>query len=216
ACWFPATIWYHSITWTSSGSPGANISATRTTCHFTVPICRPGGTRGRKGSSDVQHIRIDIISDVVCPWCYLGQTRLHLALERVGDVIDAEVAWRPYQLERNAPPEGLDTFDYRAKKIGGAERVKQSHARLTRLGAEIGLPFALDKASVFPNTLDAHRLIRWAGVAGPGLQDRVAHALFAANFAEGRNVGDRVVLADIAAANGLDRTDIEKRLATDE
>ena len=164
----------------------------------------------------MQQIKIDIISDVVCPWCYLGQRRLQLALEQVKDAVEAEIAWKPYQLEPNAPPEGLDTFDYLAKKIGGAERVKQSHATLTGLGAEIGLPFALEKASVFPNTLDAHRLIRWAAKAEPGLQDRVAHALFAANFIEGRNVGDRAVLADIAAANGLDRADIAKRLATDE
>lgn len=164
----------------------------------------------------MQHIQIDIISDVVCPWCYLGQRRLALALDEVKDKVDATISWKPYQLEPNAPPEGFDTFDYLSRKIGGPDRVRQSHEMLKNLGAEIGLPFALEKATVFPNTLDAHRLLYWAGKAGTGTQDKVAHALFTANFVEGRNVGDHVVLADIAAACGMDGADVKARLATDE
>jgi predicted DsbA family dithiol-disulfide isomerase len=164
----------------------------------------------------MQTLRIDIVSDVVCPWCYLGQRRLKLALESMAGELSADIVWKPYQLEPNAPPEGFDAFDYLARKIGGAERVRQSHEMLTRMGAEVGLPFALEKTTILPNTFDAHRLLHWAGKFGAGIQDKVAHALFTANFVEGRNVGDREVLADIAASVGMDREDVSRRLATDE
>lgn len=164
----------------------------------------------------MQHIEIDIISDVVCPWCYLGQRRLGLALQELASEVTAGITWKPYQLEPNAPPEGFDTFEYLSRKIGGPERVRQSHAMLTQMGAEIGLPFALDKAKVLPNTLDAHRLLYWAGQAGATTQDEVAHALFTANFVDGRNVGDHCVLSDIAVACGMDGEEVKRRLATDE
>lgn len=159
-----------------------------------------------------QHIDIDIVSDVVCPWCYLGQERLRLALDEVKDEVAADIRWKPYQLEPNAPPEGFDTFDYLSRKIGGADAVRRSHAMLTQLGEEIGLPFALDKARRFPNTLDAHRLIHWAGQVSPEMQDRIARALFKANFVDGLDIGDRETLAQIAADAGLDPNTIEKRL----
>ena len=164
----------------------------------------------------MQTLDIDIISDVVCPWCYLGQRRLALALDAVAGEITANIAWKPYQLEPDAPPEGFNAFDYLARKIGGAERVRQSHETLTRLGAEVGLPFAFEKATVFPNTLDAHRLLFWAGKAGAGTQDRVAHALFTANFVDGLDVGDHQVLSGIAGACGMDADEVGRRLATDE
>lgn len=164
----------------------------------------------------MQTLDIDIVSDVVCPWCYLGQKRLGLALESLAGEIDANITWKPYQLEPNAPPEGYDAFDYLARKIGGAEKVRQSHEMLTKMGAEIGLPFAFEKATRLPNTLDAHRLLHWAGKIGAATQDKVAHALFTANFVEGRNVGDHAVLADIATVAGMDGGEIRKRLATDE
>lgn len=163
----------------------------------------------------MQTLDIDIISDVVCPWCYLGQKRLSLALEEVAGEISANIAWKPYQLEPNAPPEGFDVMDYLSRKIGGEERVRQSHEMLTRMGAEIGLPFAFDKTTVFPNTLDAHRLLHWAGQIDAATQDRVAHALFTANFVEGRNVGDPEVLAEIATACGMHAATVRERLATD-
>jgi predicted DsbA family dithiol-disulfide isomerase len=162
------------------------------------------------------HIDIDVVSDVVCPWCYLGQKRLQLALSEASDSVAATIAWKPFQLEPNAPPEGFDTMEYLARKIGGTESVRRSHEMLKKLGAEIDLPFALDKATRFPNTLDAHRLIFWAGLVGPEMQDKVVHALFAANFVEGRDVGDHAVLAQIAADCGMDRATVESRLATDD
>lgn len=164
----------------------------------------------------MQTLDIDIISDVVCPWCYLGQRRLALALESVAGEVSANITWKPYQLEPNAPPEGFDAFEYLARKIGGAERVRQSHDMLTKMGTEIGLPFAFEKTKTFPNTLDAHRLLLWAGRIGSEIQDKVAHALFTANFVEGRNVGDHAVLAEIAAASGMDASAVGQKLATDE
>jgi predicted DsbA family dithiol-disulfide isomerase len=162
-----------------------------------------------------QTIAIDIVSDVVCPWCYLGQRRLKLALEAVADEVDAQINWKPFQLDPNTPPEGVDTFDYLTARLGGIDAVKRSHAMLAKLGEEIDLPFALEKARRFPNTLDAHRLIHWAGLIGEKMQDTVVRALFTANFVDGLDVGDRTVLAQIAANCGLDRRTIEKRLADD-
>lgn len=162
-----------------------------------------------------QRIEIDIISDVVCPWCYLGQRRLQLALEQVADVVQAEICWKPYQLEPNAPPEGFDVMDYLGAKFGGTDAVKRSHQMLADLAAEIGLPIALEKATRFPNTLDAHRLILWAGIIGTEMQDKVARALFEANFVDGLDVGDITTLTDIASACGMDRKMIEQKLASD-
>jgi predicted DsbA family dithiol-disulfide isomerase len=162
---------------------------------------------------DKVHIDIEIISDVVCPWCYLGQRRLKLALEEVKDLLSADIAWKPYQLDPSVPPEGVDTFEYLEKRLGGKEAVKRSHDMLAKLGEEVGLPFALEKATRLPNTLDAHRLIHWAGLIGMEMQDKIARALFKANFVDGLDVSDRTVLAQIAADAGLDRRTIETRLA---
>lgn len=164
----------------------------------------------------MQAVTIDIVSDVVCPWCYLGQRRLGLALEMLAGEISADITWKPFQLEPDAPPEGLDALAYLARKIGGAERVRQSHDMLTAMGAEIGLPFAFDKTRIIPNTLDAHRLLLWAGQVDAPTQNRVAQALFTANFVDGLNVGDHAVLADIAQAAGMDGAAVARRLESDE
>ncbi|MDB5522516.1 MAG: DSBA-like thioredoxin protein [Rhizobium sp.] len=162
---------------------------------------------------DKVHIDIEIVSDVVCPWCYVGQQRLKLALDEVKDALSADITWKPYQLDPTTPPEGVDAFEYLAKKIGGADAVRRSHEMLTKLGAEIGLPFALEKAKIFPNTLDAHRLIHWAGLIGSEMQDKIVRALFKANFVDGLDVGNRSTLTQIAVDTGMDRRTIEKRLA---
>jgi len=162
----------------------------------------------------VQSVEIDIISDIVCPWCYLGQKRLQLALEQVADVVQADISWKPYQLEPDAPPEGFDVMGFLGAKLGGVDAVKRSHQMLADLAAEIGLPIALEKATRFPNTLDAHRLILWAGIIGSEMQDKVARALFEANFVDGLDVGDAATLASIASACGMDKEKIEQKLAS--
>jgi predicted DsbA family dithiol-disulfide isomerase len=160
-------------------------------------------------NQETEPLTIDIVSDVVCPWCYLGEKRLEQALaEEAGPVV---VRWRPYQLDPTIPQGGLDRAEYMAKKFGKSGRLQSVHDNLTRLGAEVGLPFAFDKITRSPNTLDAHRLIRWATSAG--VQSRVVDRLFEAYFVEGRDIGDRVVLTEIAAECGLDADLVERLLA---
>jgi predicted DsbA family dithiol-disulfide isomerase len=154
-------------------------------------------------------LTIDIVSDVVCPWCYVGEKRLESALaEEAGPVV---VRWRPYQLDPTIPEAGLDRAEYMEKKFGKSGRLKSVHDNLTRLGAELGLPFAFDKIKRSPNTLDAHRLIRWAATAGA--QTEVVDRLFKAFFVEGRDIGDRKVLVEIAGECGLEASKVEKALA---
>ena len=160
-------------------------------------------------NQEIEPLTIDIVSDVVCPWCYLGEKRLEQALaEEAGPVV---VRWRPYQLDPTIPQGGLDRAEYMEKKFGKSGRLQSVHDNLTRLGAEVGLPFAFDKITRSPNTLDAHRLIRWATSAG--VQSRVVDRLFEAYFVEGRDIGDRVVLTEIAAECGLDADLVERLLA---
>ncbi len=163
----------------------------------------------------MQRITIDLVSDVVCPWCFLGKARLDLAIAEVQDEIGVNINWRPYQLNPDYPPEGVDQQAELAKKLGGKANMDRAHEQLRALGRGVGIAFDFDAIKVGPNTLDAHRLIHWAGVEGRDVQERVVSALFKANFEEGRNVGDIVVLADIAESAGLDRGVISQLLASD-
>jgi predicted DsbA family dithiol-disulfide isomerase len=156
-----------------------------------------------------QILTIDIVSDVVCPWCYLGEKRLEAALAEAAQPV--AVRWRPYQLDPTIPEGGLDRAEYMARKFGASGRLKTVNDTLVRLGAEVGIPFAFDRIKRAPNTLDAHRLIRWAYSAGA--QGKVVDRLFRAYFVEGRDVGDRGVLVDIAGECGLDARLVEKLLA---
>ena len=136
----------------------------------------------------MERITIDIVSDVVCPWCYLGKARLDLAIAEVQGEIGVDVNWRPYQLNPDYPPEGVDQQKALAEKLGGKDNMDRAHAQLRELGSAVGVAFDFDAIKVGPNTLDAHRLIYWAGVEDREIQDRVVAALFKANFEEGRNV----------------------------
>ncbi|ANH04112.1 MULTISPECIES: DsbA family oxidoreductase [Shinella] len=153
----------------------------------------------------MEAITIDVVSDVVCPWCYLGKKRLDKAIEAVGDDLAVAVTFRPYQLNPDMPAEGVDHKTHLAEKLGGDEAVTRAHEMLAGLGQEAGIAFDFPAVKISPNTLDAHRLLRWAMIEGPEVQNRVALALFKAYFEEGRNVGDRTVLLDIAEACGMDR-----------
>jgi predicted DsbA family dithiol-disulfide isomerase len=153
----------------------------------------------------MEAITIDVVSDVVCPWCYLGKKRLDKAIESVKDDMAVAVTFRPYQLNPDMPPEGVDHKKHLAEKLGGADAVDRAHQMLAGLGHEAGIDFDFPAVKVSPNTLDAHRLLRWAMIEGPAVQERVAVALFKAYFEDGRNVGDRTVLLDIAEASGMDR-----------
>jgi predicted DsbA family dithiol-disulfide isomerase len=156
-----------------------------------------------------QPLVVDVVSDVVCPWCYLGKRRLESALARAGG---AQVRWRPYQLDPTIPSEGLDRAAYMAAKFPDPSRLRAAHERLTTLGAEAGIAFDFAAIKRAPNTLDAHRSIRFATQAGVG--DAMVERLFADYFEHGRDLGDRAVLAAAAQACGL--ADIGPRLAGEE
>ena len=163
----------------------------------------------------MENIVIDVVSDVVCPWCYLGKARLDLAIAEVQDTVGVEVNWRPYQLNPDYPPEGVDHKKALAEKLGGQENVDRAHQMLTGLGKEVGINYNFDAVKIGPNTMDAHRLLLWAHTEGREIQGRVVEALFKANFEEGRNVGDHAVLLDIAEKSGLDRNFIAQLLASE-
>ncbi len=163
----------------------------------------------------MERVTIDLVSDVVCPWCYLGKARLELAIAEVQDEVGIDVNWRPYRLNPDIPPEGVDQKSYLEEKLGGAEAVARGHEMLTKLGKEVGINYDFEAIKIGPNTLDAHRLIHWALLESRETQDRVVTALFKANFEEGRNIGDHAVLADLAEACGMDRKLVENLLASE-
>lgn len=153
-------------------------------------------------------MQIDVVSDTVCPWCLIGKRRLERALAARPDV-DARVTWRAYQLNPDLPPEGIGRKAYLEAKFGGSARAKAIYDQVRQAGVEEGIAFAFDKIDRVPNTLDSHRLIRWAGSAG--CQDTVVEALFVAYFFEGRDISDPGVLTAIADEAGM-KIDLVARL----
>jgi predicted DsbA family dithiol-disulfide isomerase len=161
-----------------------------------------------------QSVMIDVVSDVVCPWCFIGQKRLDRAVDSLPHVAVA-IRWRPFQLDPTIPPEGKDRKSYMLDKFGSEERIRQIHATIEPLGAAEGIAFDFGAIKVAPNTLDAHRVIRWAGAAGEAVQNRLVRRLFQLNFEEGANLGDHAVLVDAAREHGVDASLVEALLATD-
>jgi predicted DsbA family dithiol-disulfide isomerase len=159
-------------------------------------------------------MRIDIWSDVVCPWCYIGKRRLEGALSRFEHAHEVEVRWRSFELDRNAPPvRDGDPAARLARKYGfSIDQALAAHKRLTALAAAEGLHFRLDGARS-GNSFDAHRLIHLAGERG--LQDQVQERIFAAYFCEGEAIGDSSVLMSQATAAGLDRAEVRDLLQGD-
>lgn len=146
-------------------------------------------------------MRIDVVSDVICPWCFIGKRRLAHALEQRPEV-DAGIVWHPFQLNPDMPPEGIARERYIAAKFGSGQHADRIYRNVTEVGATVGIPFHFERIKVTPNTRDAHRLIRHAGETGSA--EPVVEALFKAYFIEGRNIGDRATLAEIAGEAGLD------------
>ena len=160
-------------------------------------------------------LTIDVVSDVMCPWCYIGKRRLEAALDEVRAEMDVEVRWRPYQLDPTLPKQGKDRQQYLEDKFGGAAGAEQAYAAIRAAGIDENIPFAFDKIEVSANTLDAHRLIRWAGSLGLTTQQEVVDLLFKAYFEDGKNIGDDAVLKQIAEQAGLEMPVIERLLAGD-
>lgn len=164
--------------------------------------------------SEDNSITVDVVSDAVCPWCFIGQERLDKAIAAAGD-IEVHVRWRPFQLDPTIPPDGKDRREYMLAKFGSEERIRQMHARIEPLGEAEGINFAFDAIKVAANTLDAHRVIRWAGAAGEAVQNRLVRRLFQLYFEEGANVGDHAVLIEAAREAGMDAAVVETLLPTD-
>jgi predicted DsbA family dithiol-disulfide isomerase len=162
--------------------------------------------------SNHQPVRIDVVSDIVCPWCFIGKHRLEKAIALNPD-IPVEVRWRPYFLNDWIPREGISREQYLTTKFGSPERYKGIAQRVSAAAAAEGLTYAMDKISRQPNTLDAHRLIRWADEIGKAAE--MKQRLMDLYFTEGADLTNHAVLAQAAADIGLDAEATRKALASD-
>ncbi|HQZ66827.1 MAG TPA: DsbA family oxidoreductase [Planctomycetaceae bacterium] len=156
---------------------------------------------------------IDVISDVICPWCYIGKRRLEKAIAAFDGQHDVRVKWHPFQLNPAMPKEGISRREYRIRKFGSWERSMELDAKIIAVGTTEGIHFAFDKMEQTPNTVDAHRLIWLADQHG--CQGEVVEALFRAYFIEGIDIGNQQTLIDVAAELGLDRQSVETMLNSD-
>jgi len=159
-------------------------------------------------------VDIEVFSDVVCPWCYVGRHRLARAVELLGGKHEVRVTWKPYQLNPWMPPEGMDRAEYRRMKFGSAERSSGMDTRLKDAGRELGIDLAFERIARTPNTLNAHRLIWLAGQQGRQIE--TVDALFQAYFTDGKDVGDTATLVGLASAAGLDADAVAHLLDGDE
>ena len=157
-------------------------------------------------------MHLEIFSDTICPWCYIGKRRLERAL-RDRPMPDLSIRWRAFQLNPGMPAGGMDRHQYMAAKFGSAERAGRLYDTVTRVGAEEGIRFSFDRIGRTPNTMKSHRLLALAGQHG--IQSKTLDSLFAAYFTEGRDVGQSEVLLDIGLAIGLPRAEIEAALSED-
>ncbi|MDQ2092805.1 DsbA family oxidoreductase [Rhodalgimonas zhirmunskyi] len=157
-------------------------------------------------------LRLDIIHDPICPWCYIGKALLFRALEQRPDH-PFQIEWHPFQLNPDMPPEGMDRRAYLEAKFGGAEGAYEAYKPVVEHAKAAGLEIEFDKIMRTPNTLDSHRLIHWAGIEGR--QTAAVAALHKAYFNEGRDIGDHDVLADISDGLEMDAAVVLKLLASD-
>ncbi|MEO8242869.1 MAG: DsbA family oxidoreductase [bacterium] len=157
-------------------------------------------------------IKLDIFSDPVCPWCYLGKANLDRALESHPDHPFA-IEWHPFQLNPDMPPEGVDKRSYLLARFGSEAQLETIHDRFRQIARDNGVQMDPDTPKRIPNTRNAHRVIHWAGLEGR--QTLVVSALMRAYWVEGRDIGNPSVLADIAAGAGMDRDMVVRLLASD-
>ncbi len=160
-------------------------------------------------------LAIDVFADPVCPWCWIGKRRLEAALAARPDV-DATVRWRAYQLDPGIPPEGIDRAEYLERKFEDPARVRAMHEQLAAIGRDEGIAFLFSDITRSPNTLDAHRAIRWAAEEGAVAQGALIERLFEAYFTEGEDISDLDAIARAAEEAGLDWETLRDRLDSDE
>lgn len=155
-------------------------------------------------------LSIEVVFDLVCPWCFLGVRRLRRTLRARPDIA-ADIAWRPFLLNPDIAPGGVPRQDYIVRKFGGEDRARRLHATITELGRGEGLVFQFDRIRRIPPSLDGHRLVRMAEQLGLG--DEAVDALFQAYFCDGHDIGDQAVLAAIAGSIGMDAATTARALA---
>lgn len=158
-------------------------------------------------------LTVDVVSDIVCPWCFIGKRKLDVALDEINSsepALGVEVRWHPFQLNPDLPADGIPRGSYVEQKFGGAARADDVYARVTNAGEAVGIPFRFDRIEYQPNTFDCHRLIAWAQQQGEATA--LVERLFSAFFLEGRRIGDRDELARLAAECGLSHRDAHAML----
>jgi predicted DsbA family dithiol-disulfide isomerase len=158
-------------------------------------------------------LNIEIYSDLICPWCYIGKRRMEAGLKLLSQEFTPQIAWRPFQLNPDMPVAGMNRKIYRTKKFGSWERSLAMDAEVAATGKSLGVDFNYDKVLMTPNTLAGHRLLWWAEQRNQ--QDPLAEALFRAYFTEGRDVGRHDVLAEIACETGFPETEARAFLDSD-
>ncbi len=149
-------------------------------------------------------MRIDFVSDVVCPWCAIGLAALEQALQRTAGEVRAEIHFQPFELNPQMVAEGEDITEHLQRKYGlSAAQLAENQERIRERGAELGFTFGLGARTRTYNTFDAHRLLHWAGLEGEGRQAALKHALLGAYFTDGKNVSDHAILLDLVRTVGL-------------
>ncbi len=162
--------------------------------------------------TDTQTVKLDILSDPICPWCYIGKTHLDKALAKVPEH-PFVIEWHPFQLNPDMPDAGMDRREYLERKFGGKDGAVRAYAPVVEHAENAGLKIDFEGMKRTPNTLDAHRLIHWAGIEGK--QNAIVDALFDAYFVQARDIGDPEVLSDIADSAGMDAAVVMKLLKSD-
>jgi predicted DsbA family dithiol-disulfide isomerase len=157
-------------------------------------------------------VHLDIISDPICPWCYIGKAQLDRAIAETG-ASPFDISWRIFQLNPDIPPEGVDRKTYLDEKFGGADRAREVYTRVEAAAKAAGIEVHFDRIPKTPNTMDAHRLIRWSRTTGN--QSALVDLLFRRYFAEGADISDREVLLDAAERVGMERAVVARLLDSD-
>ena len=165
-----------------------------------------------KSEKQPSTLGIKIISDAICPWCFIAKRRFEKAVAKLPDDITVSICWRPFELNPHMPPEGMDRVEYRSRKFGSWERSLSLDVQVAAVGAQEGLGFRHDLIRRTPNTFRAHRIV-WLAEQ-EGVQDVAVEAIFRAYFTEGRDIGEPAVLAGLAASVGIARERAEAFLAS--
>ncbi len=157
---------------------------------------------------------VDVVSDFICPWCFVGKRRIEQAMQAMGDRYEFRVAWHPFQLNPSMAPHGIERRIYRTAKFGSWDHSQALDARLSEVGKTVGVEFAFERMQWTPNTFDAHRLV-WLAQQH-GVQEPVVESLFQSYFVKGENIGDRQFLAEMAIASGISSERVNQFFNCDE